>query len=77
MSHDCYVALPRDALGLSAVCDCGISFMQDAGCLLMMIDFKISFWCSEKISGGSRGGSGGSLDPPNPSSSSKYPMKLK
>ena len=25
VSDDCYVALPRDAMGLSAVCDCGIS----------------------------------------------------
>ena len=25
MSRDCYVALPHDAMGLSAVCDCGIS----------------------------------------------------
>ena len=25
MSRDRYVALPRDAIGLSAVCDCGIS----------------------------------------------------
>ena len=25
VSHDCYVALPLDATGLSAVCDCGIS----------------------------------------------------
>ena len=25
MSHDCCVTLPRGALGLSAVCDCGIS----------------------------------------------------
>ena len=24
-SRDCCVALPRDAMGLSAVCDCGIS----------------------------------------------------
>ena len=27
MSHDCYVALPRDAIGLSAVCVCGISYL--------------------------------------------------
>ena len=25
MSHDCCMTLPRDAMGLSAVCDCGIS----------------------------------------------------
>ena len=25
MSHDCCVALPRDDMGLFAVCDCGIS----------------------------------------------------
>ena len=25
-SHDCCVALPHDATGLSAVCDCGISW---------------------------------------------------
>ena len=25
VSHVCCVALPRDAMGLSAVCDCGIS----------------------------------------------------
>ena len=25
MSRDCCVALPRGAMGLSAVCDCGIS----------------------------------------------------
>ena len=25
VSRDCYVALPRSAIGLSAVCDCGIS----------------------------------------------------
>ena len=25
VSLDCYVALPRDATGLSAFCDCGIS----------------------------------------------------
>ena len=25
VSRDCCVALPRDAKGLSAVCDCGIS----------------------------------------------------
>ena len=25
VSRDCYVALPRGAMGLSAVCDCGIS----------------------------------------------------
>ena len=25
VSHDCCVALPHDARGLSAVCDCGIS----------------------------------------------------
>ena len=25
MSRDCCVALPHDATGLSAVCDCGIS----------------------------------------------------
>ena len=25
VSPDCYVALPHDATGLSAVCDCGIS----------------------------------------------------
>ena len=25
VSHDCCVALPYDARGLSAVCDCGIS----------------------------------------------------
>ena len=25
VSHDCCVALPHDATGLSAVCDCGIS----------------------------------------------------
>ena len=25
VSHDCCVALPHDAMGLSAVCDCGIS----------------------------------------------------
>ena len=25
VSRDCWVALPRDATGLSAVCDCGIS----------------------------------------------------
>ena len=25
LSRDCYVALPHDATGLSAVCDCGIS----------------------------------------------------
>ena len=26
VSHDCCVALPRGAMGLSAVCDCGISW---------------------------------------------------
>ena len=26
VSHDCCVALPHNATGLSAVCDCGISF---------------------------------------------------
>ena len=26
MSRDCCVALPHDATGLSAVCDCGISW---------------------------------------------------
>ena len=26
MSRDCSVALPRDATGLSAVCNCGISW---------------------------------------------------
>ena len=25
VSHDCCVVLPRDAMGLSAVCDCGFS----------------------------------------------------
>ena len=25
VSRDCCVALPRDAMGLSSVCDCGIS----------------------------------------------------
>ena len=25
VSHDCCVALPHDVMGLSAVCDCGIS----------------------------------------------------
>ena len=25
VSRDCYVALPHDVTGLSAVCDCGIS----------------------------------------------------
>ena len=25
VSHDCCVPLPRDATGMSAVCDCGIS----------------------------------------------------
>ena len=25
VSHDCCVALPRGVVGLSAVCDCGIS----------------------------------------------------
>ena len=25
VSHDCCVALPYDATGLSAVCDCGVS----------------------------------------------------
>ena len=25
VSHDCCVTLPQDAMGLSAVCDCGIS----------------------------------------------------
>ena len=25
VSHDCFVALPHDATGLSVVCDCGIS----------------------------------------------------
>ena len=25
LSRDCCMALPRDAMGLSAVCDCGIS----------------------------------------------------
>ena len=25
VSHDCCVALPRGAMGLTAVCDCGIS----------------------------------------------------
>ena len=25
VSHDCCVAFPHDATGLSAVCDCGIS----------------------------------------------------
>ena len=25
LSHDCYVALPHDAMGLSAICDCGVS----------------------------------------------------
>ena len=25
VSHDCCVALPHDATGLSAACDCGIS----------------------------------------------------
>ena len=25
MSHDCCVALPHDAMGLSEICDCGIS----------------------------------------------------
>ena len=25
VSRDCFVALPRGAMGLSAVCDCGIS----------------------------------------------------
>ena len=25
VSHDCCVSLPRGAMGLSAVCDCGIS----------------------------------------------------
>ena len=25
LSDDCHVALPHDAMGLSAVCDCGIS----------------------------------------------------
>ena len=25
LSHDCCVALPHDAIGLSSVCDCGIS----------------------------------------------------
>ena len=24
--RDCYVALPRGAIGLSAICDCGISW---------------------------------------------------
>ena len=26
VSHDCYMALPHDTMGLSAVCDCGISW---------------------------------------------------
>ena len=35
MSHDCCVAIPLNAMGLSAVCDCdtyyfGVSFMQTA-----------------------------------------------
>ena len=25
-SRNCFVALPQDAIGLSAVCDCGISW---------------------------------------------------
>ena len=25
VSHDCCVAIPHDVIGLSAVCDCGIS----------------------------------------------------
>ena len=26
MSRDCFAALPRETMGLSAVCDCGISW---------------------------------------------------
>ena len=28
MSHDCCVALPRDAMALSVVCECGIRLVQ-------------------------------------------------
>ena len=29
MPRDCYVALPRDAIGLSAVCECGVDNMKE------------------------------------------------
>ena len=35
MSRGCCVALPRDAMGLSAVCDCGISWSYSLAILEM------------------------------------------
>ena len=31
MSRDCCVALPHSAMGLSAVCDCGINYIYEIG----------------------------------------------
>ena len=51
VSHDCCVALPHDAMGLSAVCDCGISWSYSLTILTNVslnpgssVHFNISSW---------------------------------
>ena len=41
MSRDCCVALPRGAMGLSAVCDCGISRSYSVTILKTALDLHI------------------------------------
>ena len=45
VSHDCCVALPHDATGLSAVCDSGIFLIELTYLLLLIVfDFSLVFY---------------------------------
>ena len=41
MSRDCCVALPHGAMGLSAVCDCGISLSYSLTFLIQLSPFEV------------------------------------
>ena len=43
MSRDCCVALPRVAMGLSAICDCGISWSYSLT-IFDRVEWKMPAW---------------------------------
>ena len=48
MCRDCCVALPRGAMGVSAVCDCGISRSYSFTIFTLTFKFRINLQCYEE-----------------------------
>ena len=51
MSRDCCVALPRSAVVLSAVCDCGISLSYSLTILNELVQRMAAWTCGRKPDG--------------------------